>query len=155
MKKIILSSFLLIFVLLTGCVGHKKEAGTIIGGVTGGLIGSQFGKGGGQVAATALGAVAGAFVGNTIGDQMDEQDKAMHNRTLYNGLETAPTGTSSKWKNPDNGHSGSFTPIRTYDNGGQFCREYTNKIMVGGKEHQGYGTACRQPDGSWKVVSAD
>ena len=29
-------------------------------------------------------------------------------------------------------------------------REYRTKIMVGGKEVEGYGTACLQPDGSWR-----
>jgi len=155
MNKLAISSLLLSLLLISGCEGHRRESGTILGGVTGGLIGSQFGKGGGQVAATALGAVAGAFVGNSIGSQMDEQDKAMHQRAFYSSMETAPTGTSSAWKNPDNGHYGSVTPIKTYNSGNQFCREYTNRIIVGGKEQQGYGTACRQPDGSWKIVSTD
>jgi hypothetical protein len=29
-------------------------------------------------------------------------------------------------------------------------REYRSKIMVGGKQVEGYGTACLQPDGSWR-----
>lgn len=30
-------------------------------------------------------------------------------------------------------------------------REYTTKIMVGGKEQEAYGQACLMPDGSWKL----
>ena len=155
MKSTLLTSALIGIFLLTGCEGHKKEAGTVIGGVTGALIGSQFGKGGGQIAMTALGAVGGAMIGNSIGASMDEQDRALHNRTSMNTLETAPTGTTSKWRNPDNGHYGSFTPIRTIQRNGTFCREFTQKINVGGKSQEGYGTACRQEDGSWKIVSQD
>jgi hypothetical protein len=33
-------------------------------------------------------------------------------------------------------------------------REYRTKIMVGGKEVEGYGTACLQPDGSWRHDAA-
>jgi hypothetical protein len=33
-------------------------------------------------------------------------------------------------------------------------REYTTKIMVGGKPVEGYGTACLQPDGSWRYGAA-
>lgn len=33
-------------------------------------------------------------------------------------------------------------------------REYRTKIMVGGKEAEGYGTACLQPDGSWRYGAA-
>lgn len=35
---------------------------------------------------------------------------------------------------------------------GQYCREYQSTIHVGGRLQQGYGTACQQPDGSWRVV---
>jgi hypothetical protein len=33
-------------------------------------------------------------------------------------------------------------------------REYRSKIMVGGKQVEGYGTACLQPDGSWRYGPA-
>jgi hypothetical protein len=33
-------------------------------------------------------------------------------------------------------------------------REYNTKIMVGGKQVDGYGTACLQPDGSWHYGAA-
>lgn len=36
-----------------------------------------------------------------------------------------------------------------------YCREYQRDVRVGGHMEQSYGTACRQPDGSWKVVSSD
>ncbi len=37
--------------------------------------------------------------------------------------------------------------------GGDYCREYTKSIRVGGRLESGYGQACRQPDGSWLIVS--
>lgn len=36
----------------------------------------------------------------------------------------------------------------------EYCREYTKTIRVNGRKESGYGTACRQPDGSWMIVSA-
>jgi hypothetical protein len=33
-------------------------------------------------------------------------------------------------------------------------REYNTKIMVGGRQVNGYGTACLQPDGSWRYGAA-
>jgi hypothetical protein len=39
------------------------------------------------------------------------------------------------------------------DYGGQYCREYTKTIRVGGVLKSAYGTACLQPDGDWKIVS--
>lgn len=35
---------------------------------------------------------------------------------------------------------------------GQYCREYQSTVSVGGQPHPSYGTACLQPDGSWRVV---
>ena len=34
-----------------------------------------------------------------------------------------------------------------------YCREFTRDVMVAGKKQPGYGTACRQEDGDWKIVS--
>jgi len=40
---------------------------------------------------------------------------------------------------------------RTSD--GQYCREYQSTVSVGGQPQPSYGTACLQPDGSWRVVN--
>ena len=34
-----------------------------------------------------------------------------------------------------------------------YCREYQSTAKVDGKPAPSYGKACRQPDGSWKIVS--
>ncbi len=34
-----------------------------------------------------------------------------------------------------------------------YCREYTKKIVVDGKEARAYGTACLQDDGGWRMVN--
>jgi len=39
-----------------------------------------------------------------------------------------------------------------YNRSGQLCREYQTAGSVGGSRGQLYGTACLQPDGSWRVV---
>jgi len=45
-----------------------------------------------------------------------------------------------------------MTPLKTYQRpSGQYCREYQQTIYVGGQQQQAYGTACRQPDGSWEI----
>jgi hypothetical protein len=42
-------------------------------------------------------------------------------------------------------------PYRT--SSGQYCREYQAQVVVGGVARPSYGTACQQPDGSWRVVN--
>lgn len=33
-----------------------------------------------------------------------------------------------------------------------YCREYQRNVTVGNRIQESYGTACRQPDGAWKIV---
>ncbi|MBY0458639.1 MAG: hypothetical protein K2V38_14970, partial [Gemmataceae bacterium] len=35
---------------------------------------------------------------------------------------------------------------------GSYCREFQSSGVVAGRMEQLYGTACQQPDGSWRVV---
>lgn len=74
--------------------------------------------------------------------------------SLQGALENNPTNQASTWVNPDTGVSGTVVPVRTFENDqGQPCREFQQTIVIGGKKEQGYGTACRQPDGTWRIVS--
>lgn len=146
MKKIAVP-FLSLSVFLTGCAVTNEGVGTVTGGVVGGLLGSQFGGGSGKVAAAAGGALLGAFLGGKIGQYMDRQDRL----EMQRALETAPTGRSIAWKNPDNGNQYTVKPTRTYYQSQQPCREYITHAVIGGKTQQIYGRACRQADGSWKV----
>ncbi len=149
MKKVIVSS-LALSVFLAGCGPLNNEGvGTVTGGVVGGLLGSQFGGGSGKVAAAAGGALIGAMLGGRIGQYMDRQDKM----EMQRALETGPTGQSVAWKNPDNGNQYTVRPTRTYYVSEQPCREYTTTALIGGKTEHIYGKACRQADGSWRVVN--
>lgn len=33
-----------------------------------------------------------------------------------------------------------------------YCREFQRDIIIDGKPERAYGTACLQPDGTWKIV---
>ena len=35
---------------------------------------------------------------------------------------------------------------------GAYCREFQTSALIGGRMEPMYGTACQQPDGSWRVV---
>lgn len=132
---------------------NKQTIGGLAGAVGGGVVGSNIGKGKGAIAATIAGTLLGAAIGSEIGASLDRADMAYYNRTSQSALETAPTGRAVAWQNPDSGNYGTITPTRTINsNNGQVCREYTQTISVGGKRTEGYGTACRQSDGSWQIV---
>ena len=106
------------------------------------------------VAGGALGAAAGGLLGGAIGNHLDQRDKEIAAANAQRALEASRTGESSAWRNPDSGHEGTFTPTRTYQReDGRYCREYQQTVTVDGETQKAYGTACRQPDGSWKIES--
>jgi hypothetical protein len=37
--------------------------------------------------------------------------------------------------------------------GGEECREYQGTAQIGESQQPIYGTACRQPDGTWRIVN--
>lgn len=154
MKTKVIASSLVVACLATGCENPKQADGSLGGGALGAWAGSTIGSGRGRVVATAVGAVAGALAGGWIGGQLDKADRERAERTYQQALEYSPVGKRAEWRNPDSGNSGTITPTKTFQNPqGQYCREFQQTIIVGGKKHQGYGTACRQPDGSWQIQS--
>jgi surface antigen len=92
--------------------------------------------------------------GGEIGRSLDENDRRMASQAQTQA-QTAPIGQTISWNNPDSGNSGTYTPVRdgTNTSSGAYCREYQTTVTVGGKTEDAYGTACRQPDGSWKIVN--
>ena len=140
---------------LTACAqdNQKQQAGTVLGGVLGGVLGSNIGKGDGKTATTIAGVLIGAVIGGEIGRTMDENDRRIAERTAQDSMETNRTGQTSTWSNPDTGHSGTVTPTHTYQTAsGQDCREYETTVYIEGRRETAYGTACRQPDGTWQLV---
>ena len=94
------------------------------------------------------------LIGSEIGKSLDRADRLYAERTAQSALERAPVGQSTAWSNPDSGHSGTVTPTRTYQTAqGQNCREYQQTVTIGGRTESAYGRACRQADGSWKIVN--
>jgi surface antigen len=145
-----------ISVSLAGCegVGQKQAGGGVIGGAAGGLLGSQIGSGSGRLAATAAGALLGVLAGSEAGKSLDRADQLHAQQTTQTALEGNQTGAVSSWNNPDSGHSGTVTPMRTYQTAqGQYCREFQQTVTINAKTESAYGTACRQPDGTWKIVN--
>jgi surface antigen len=131
----------------------KSDVGTVGGAALGAIAGSNVGKGKGNIAAIAIGTLLGAGIGREVGASLDRADMTYYSATQQQALETAQPGQTLPWNNPESGHSGSFTPSNYYQTAeGTYCREFQQTINVGGKSEQAYGEACRQPDGSWKIV---
>ncbi|MCH7543207.1 MAG: hypothetical protein IIB65_06180, partial [Proteobacteria bacterium] len=76
------------------------------------------------------------------------------NECIRRTLDSAPAQNEIVWRNPDADAQYKVTPVKSYqNNAGRYCREYITEAVVGGRSEKVYGTACRQPDGAWEVVS--
>ncbi len=132
--------------------GPKQTAGTIVGAVAGGLAGSTIGGGSGRIVAIGIGSLLGAYVGSEVGRSMDRADQRYAARTAQYSLEHKPAGSTSTWVNPDNGHSGTVTPRRSFESrSGRYCREYQTTVTIDGRTQSAFGAACRERDGSWQI----
>lgn len=132
--------------------GRREGIGGLTGAALGGLLGAQFGSGTGRLAATGAGVLIGALTGSAIGRSMDDVDRLRANEAIRSSY-SSPLGETIDWHNPRSGNFGSVTPIRDgTSSSGRYCREYQQSITVSGRSEQGYGVACRQPDGTWRIV---
>ncbi|MGD2074341.1 MAG: hypothetical protein PVI91_08090 [Gammaproteobacteria bacterium] len=89
-----------------------------------------------------IGLVMGGLVGYAIGN---------HQQTYRYDANTLPPASPQ----PQEYYS---LPQSSYSPGGSTClqeREYQTKVIVGGKQVDAYGTACLQPDGSWRRGPAE
>jgi surface antigen len=158
--------------------GDASFWGTGIGAALGGWAGSNIGRGSGQLAATAGGVVLGGLIGNSIGSSIDRSSypyatysygspyyygQSSYYEPTYVAPAAAPPPTVVYLQQPSvveyrttspavvsGGYVGGYD-APTGDDDSRYCREYTQKIKVDGKIRESYGTACLQPDGTWKI----
>ncbi len=163
MRKLHLAALLVIFgALLTrpAYAGSGEFIGTLVGAGTGGYIGSMFGHGAGRLAATGAGVFIGGAIGNEIGYQSDHS-YGYYARSYYpayyypSTVYYAPPPTvyyvSSRYA-PNYVAPPDPPPVAVNQTYGSYCREYSQQVRIGGQVQESYGTACLQPDGSWKIV---
>jgi len=136
------------------CRNSPDPAGIIAGALIGGLLGSVAGSGGGRTGATIAGVVVGGAVGAALTSNLDCEDRSYAYKTYYDGFNSGRPGSRYEWRNPRNDHRGEFR-VGTYynDPDGFRCANFTQVIYVQGRPQEARGRACRQPDGTWAIVS--
>ena len=142
-------------VMLAGCGGEiaKEEIGAVVGAGLGGLAGSFIGDGGGQLVAVAVGTVVGAMMGAEVGKSLDRADRLALAEAQHDALEYGKSGRKTTWTNPDSGNFGEVVAEPAYrDSSGHYCREFWHSVTVAGEKQVAYGTACREPGGTWRLI---
>ena len=152
-RRLIPIALIICLSLLSGCetTGPKTVIGGLGGATAGGLFAAMAT---GDPKGIAAGTIVGGLLGGAIGSGLDTADQRYASRATQAALEHAPTGAPTPWRNPTSGHRGAVTPLRTYQTySGRYCREYQQSVVIDGRRQSSYGTACRQPDGSWRVTN--
>ena len=150
-------SGLLAISLLAGCASSSgggvtnEQGGTVLGALGGAAIGAAAGDG--NWWAIGAGALVGGLVGNRVGNYLDERDRQQAYSTASYALDNNRDGQTASWSNPQNNTSGYTTPTKTYQTANGTCRAYQTGVEAGGQTQNGTGTACRQPDGTWKLMN--
>lgn len=137
---------------VAGGMDSNQALGAVLGGVAGGFLGGQFGGGSGKTALAVAGALAGAWAGSQMAQRLSAQDRGYYDQAAVQA-QTAPVGQQVTWYNPNSGAQGTITPTRVGETNQGYCREYQQTITVGGRTERAYGTACKQADGSWRIVN--
>ena len=152
MRKLMMYGLAAIFAAATmaSCTpGNNTGGATMTGAALGGLLGGAITQGDNKWAGALAGALIGGAVGNQVGKKMDAQDKA----NMQSAITTTPVNQQAQWTNQQTDITYKVTPVKEYKTGDQYCREYTTSVKVDDQWQDAHGTACREPDGTWKIAS--
>ena len=121
--------------------------GTILGAGAGAVGGSQFGKGKGQL------------VGVSV-DRSRQMDTGWNRGPNYQPAPSdsvaAPYPQASAqpvYYPPQQPVYVQQAPVAVQQNSANYCREVQYQGTVNNQPANLYGTACRQPDGTWRIVN--
>ncbi|MGD8386744.1 MAG: glycine zipper domain-containing protein [Desulfobacteraceae bacterium] len=146
---VFVTAALFAFTAFAGCSGMgKAEQGAVIGGLGGAAVGSQLGPDDDRGKSALIGAGIGAILGYMIGNEWEKYDQRQLNRTL----ETAPSGRSEAWVNPDTGNRYAATPQPAYRQDGRVYRDVEIEGVVDGRREVVHAKAYRRADGTWQLV---
>lgn len=140
--------FLMLTIILTGCAGRQNSAttyatgGTLLGAAVGALTAKN------KVTGALIGAGAGMLLGYVVGNEMDKADYDRVSQTL----ETAPSGRSTSWYNPDSGRSYEATPYPAYVENDRIYRDIEIQSRINGNMETVHAKAYRDNDGTWQLV---
>jgi surface antigen len=125
--------------------------GGVAGGALGGVLGSQVGQGSnaGTIVGAVAGTIVGAIIGERIGRSMDPSDRFCAGRAL----DYANDRHSVRWVNPESQVDYLITPMRSFQRDGGPCREFTTRLSHSGLHDTLRQTACRLPNGDWRINS--
>lgn len=85
---------------------------------------------------------------------LEEVERKAMSDTLQYSLEYNKTNQAATWENPRTTRNGAVVPVYTFvDVHGRPCRQFVTTLTSNDIQYQERGTACRQDNGTWYVVT--
>jgi surface antigen len=135
--------------LLSACMAGQSDESALPGANPGVVVGSPVASGSGE---PVLGVVEGGLMGADVGRSLGEEERNIALKAEYEALEYGRAGEQMTWQSPTSDTRGEIVVGATYTVNQLDCREYSHRIYIGGRLRAVRGTACRQPDGVWRIV---
>lgn len=127
--------------------------GTFLAGcVTAGGPTRAFPSPGARPSATKISALGGGLIGGAIGQDLSRADRMKALEAEYQALEYTQGGRAVSWSGSDDDR-GEVVAAQPYRVGSQDCRQYVHTLYSGNASQTARGTACRNADGSWSLLS--
>lgn len=105
------------------------------------------------MSASIVAALNGGLIGGDLGRSIGDRDRRRGLEAEYTALEHTPAGRAVGWTSDGGRWSGEVIAAQPYRVGSQDCRQYRHRLIDGGRQTEARGTACRNPDGSWTLLS--
>jgi hypothetical protein len=143
----------------------------LFGGLIGGGLGAGVGYAAGKGKGAAIGGILGLGLGAMLALAADQENGRRHPRAVYAPpppayapppVYTPPPAFAPAPPTYQPGYQPSAyqpapvpaaSPYATAQYSQTHCREYSGTISVDGTARAAYGTACLQPDGTWRIVN--
>ena len=98
-----------------------------------------------------IAALEGGLVQRAQGDRLSRGDRQLALQNEYRALEYTAPGEAVLWQGKS--INGRIVPSQPYRVGSQDCRQYEHTIVDRTAESTVRGTACRNENGSWTLLS--
>lgn len=96
--------------------------------------------------------LAGSWTGGKLGDQLSPDARARMIDLTQNALNQGQSGKKIKWR--EGKLNGTIIPQVAFVGPQTLeCREFHQTLRLGDVVETGYATACRAPDGQWRLLS--
>ncbi|MDQ3560577.1 MAG: hypothetical protein M3453_15615, partial [Pseudomonadota bacterium] len=87
-----------------------------------------------------------------IGRSLDDADRRIAGQAEYEALEYGRAGRPATWNSPGSGNRGEVVVGPAYEVNRLDCRQYSHRVFIGGRPRVAKGTACREPDSTWRII---